>query len=192
MKRDAQCGVVRHEPNRPDGRRWRQGGMRLREILDRIAIPGLAVAALSGVGGCTFVEQAEDAMAGGPQNRVEAAEQRQREALTERGRLTRARQTVMREQAAEEDSLMAMRKHLEVQEATLVRLRADQKIAEEEERRLHHRITSLEGEIRSLELVIRASRATGETEGAEHLEKRLQELRLQAEELEQEIQALEE
>ena len=182
----------RHATDRPGGWRCARGGARPREAFVRIAFTGLAVAALAGGGGCTFMEQADDVMTGGPQKRIESAEQRQQAAMAEQRRLQRARDAVTRQQVAEVESLMAMRKHLEGQEARLARMKAERQIAEEEERTFRRRIASLDGEIQGLELAIRASRATGETQSAEDLEKRLRALRQQAEELEEDIRLLEE
>ena len=183
----------RHAQDRPTGPRRRvRRGARPRAKFVRVMMTGAGVAALTVVAGCTFMEQADDAMSGGPQKRIEAAEQRQRAAMAEQRRLERSRDHVVRQQAAEVESLLAMRKHLEAQEARLARMRAERQIAEEEERRLRRRIASLNGEIQSLELAIRASRATGETQNTEHLEGRLRALKRQAEELEEEIRLLEE
>ena len=147
---------------------------------------------LAGLGGCTFVEQTEDLVKGGPEQRVEAAKRRHSDAVDTQRQLKRTHQELTEQQTIEERKLHEMRILLEGQNARLKRARENQRITEAQERELHARVTSLAGEIGDLEFKIQAARAVGETGGDAQLQERLRALRSEAELIEEEIRSLEE
>ena len=155
---------------------------------------GLALAGmvLTGLGGCTFVEQTDDLFGGGPTQRVEEAEQRQSDAIDEQHRLKETHRELAEQQAIEERKLQEIRKRLRSQNERIARARENQRITETEERALRTRIDALGSEIQDLEFKIQAARAIGDTGRDPQLEEKLQSLRRVAERIETEISSLEE
>ena len=147
---------------------------------------------LAGLGGCTFVEQTDDLLKGGPTQRVDAAKRRQSDAIDIQQTLKRTHQELTEQQAIEEAKLEEMRKHLDSQNARIARARESQRITEVQQRDLHARVSTLAGEIGDLEFRIQAARAVGETGNDVQLQERLQALRREAEQIEEEIRSLEE
>ena len=157
-------------------------------------IAGLALVgmALAGLGGCTFVEQTEDLIGGGPTQRVESAKQRQSDAVDVQHRLKQTHRELTEQQAIEDRKLRELRNRLESQDARITRARESQRITEAEERGLRTRIGALGDEIRNLEFKLQAARTVSETGSGAQLEQELQSLRREAEQIETEISSLEE
>ena len=157
-------------------------------------IVGLALmgVALTGPGGCTFVEQTDDLFKGGPEQRIDAAKERQSDAVDQQQRLKRTHEELIEQQSIEEQKLHEMRSLLESQNARLERARESRRITETRQRDLQARVSALAGEIGDLEFRIQAARAVGETTDDAQLNERLQDLRSEAERIEEEIRTLEE
>ena len=152
---------------------------------------GCAAVLLATVGACTFVEQTQDVLEGGPEKRVEAAEQRQREAIAAQQELQRSQRELEQQLGVEEDKLTALRERLRTQDERIAAAKANQRIAETEERELLTRAAALSGEIQALELMLQAARTTEDTHDREQLQQRLRALEEQAEQMEQELMLLE-
>ena len=171
------------------------GGVRARRRHTRIACPvrlmaGLAGLVLTGIGGCTFIEQTEDVLQGGPAQRIEAAKKHQQEAMDAQRTLRQQQKALADQQAAEERKLRDLRKRLDDQDARIAKARENQRITEHEEGEFRRRIAALDSEIRSLEFRIQAAGATGETLGDAGHEQRLQALKREAARIEEEISSL--
>ena len=152
---------------------------------------GLVGVFLAGLGGCTFVEQTQDVLEGGPEQRVTSAEQRQADALAAQSRLNERERELAAQLAVDEEKLATMRQRLQDQDERISRARANQRVAEEEEQQLLARVAKLESEIQALYLAIQVARATGDEQNRERLEERLRALEMQAEEIEADIRLLE-
>ena len=172
----------------------RTGGARARRYRARAArlMAGLAGLAFAGIGGCTFIEQTEDVLQGGPAQRIEAAENRQHEAMDVQSTLRQQQKALAEQQVAEERKLRDLRKRLDDQDARIAKARENQRITEHEEGELRRRIAALDSEIRSLEFRIRAAGTTGDTLDEAGLEQRLQVLKREVGRIEEEISSLEE
>ncbi len=152
---------------------------------------GYAAALQIAVGACTFVEQTQDILEGGPKKRVEAAEQRQSEAIAARQELQRRQEQLKQQLEVEEGKLMILRERLRSQEERIAEAKANQRIAETEERKLLMRAATLSREIEDLELMLQAARTTEDTHDHDQLQQRLHTLEEQAEQMQQEIMLLE-
>ena len=158
----------------------------------RMAGLALAGTVLAGLGGCTFVEQTDDLFSGGPEQRMEAAKQRQSDAIDTQRRLRRTQKELAEQQAIEEQKLQEIRKRLGSWDARIARARDAQRITEAEERRLRTRVDALSNEIRAVELQVQAAHAVGETQGAAELEEVLRARTREVKQIEEEIRLLEE
>ena len=147
---------------------------------------------MAGLGGCTFMEQTDDLLQGGPEKRVDAAKQRQNNAMDRQQELTRTYRELVEQQETDEKMLREMRHLLEEQGARIAQARENQRLTEAEELQLRTRVAALTSEIGDLEFRIQAARAAEQTEVDAQLQERLQALRSEAERIESEIRALEE
>ena len=175
----------------------RTGGARARRRHAPLVCPirlmaGLAGLALTGIGGCTFIEQTEDVLQNGPAQRIETAKKRQQEATDAQRTLRQQQKALAEQQAAEERKLRDLRKRLDDQDARIAKARENQRITEHEEGEFRRRIAALDSEIRSIEFRIQAAGTTGETLDETRLEQRLQALNREAARIEEDISSLEE
>ena len=152
----------------------------------------IAGAVLAVLGSCTFVEQTDDLLKGGPGQRIHSAKQRQSDAIEEQRRLGQAEEELARQQAAEEQKLREMRNGLASQDARIARARENKRITEAEEQRLRVRVDALNGEIRDLDLKMQAAQVIGNTEDDAGFGEKLEALRQKANRIEAEIRSLEE
>ena len=147
---------------------------------------------LGGLVGCTFVQQSDDLLSGGPERRMESAVQRQKSVIEEQHRLEQTQRELAGLQESEERKLRELRRRLEDQNARLARAKQSQRITEEQEQRLRTRVDVLNREIRSLVLRIDAAKATDERQDEARLTRELEALKREADTIEREIRSLEE
>ena len=151
----------------------------------------VAVATLS-IDGCTFAEQATDLLEGGPERRVEAAQQRQQAALNTQTSLRHSQQALAEEHARQGRRLAELNRQIRKQDAKIARARVENRITQARAQALRQEIAALNGSVQDLELRIQTARVTGDSEETADLEKRLQQLQAEAHMVEQEVELLEE
>ena len=152
----------------------------------------LAGLTLGGLGGCTFVQQSDDLLSGGPERRMESAVQRQKAVIEEQQRLQRTEEEIADLQASEERKLRELPRRLDDQNARLARARENRRITEAQERRLRTRVDAINRDIRSLVLKMDAAKATDERQDEARLTRELEALKKEADTIEREIRSLEE
>ena len=161
--------------------------MKLRALF----MPWAAAALLPFMGGCnTYLQQKVDVLAGGPERRVQAAEERRQAAEDSRQGLESDREALEEELALQEQQLAGLNRRLEDQDARIARAGRENRITREREEAMREKIGSLDREVRDLELQWQAARLSGDPGTEEALEERLETLEMKARAVSEEIDLL--
>ena len=159
--------------------------------LRRLFTPWAAAALLPFTGGCnTYLEQKADVLTGGPERRVQAAEERRQAAEDSRQGLESDREALEEERALQEEQLAGLNRRLEDQDARIARARRENRITREEEQAMREKIGSLDRDVRDLELRLQAARLAGDPGTERALEERLETLETKVRAVSEEIDLL--
>ena len=147
-----------------------------------------AAAVLPFMGGCnTYLQQKADVVAGGPERRVQAAEERRQAAEDSRQGLESDREALEEELALQEQQLAGLNRRLEDQDARIARAGRENRITREREEAMREKIGSLDREVRDLELQWQAARLSGDPETKKALMERWEALKAKERAVDEEI-----
>lgn len=159
--------------------------------LRRLFTPWAAAALLPFMGGCnTYLQQKADVVAGGPERRVQAAEERRQAAEDSRQGLESDREALEEELALQERQIAGLSRRLEDQDARIAQAGRENRITREREQAMREKIGSLDRDIRDLELRLQAARLSGDPGTEKALEERLETLEAQVRAVSEEIDLL--
>ena len=159
--------------------------------LRRLFTSWVAAAVLPFMGGCnTYIQQKADVLAGGPERRVQAAEERRQAAEDSRQGLEGDREALEEELALQDQQIASLDRRLEDQDARIAQAGRENRITREREQAMREKIGSLDREVRDLELRLQAARLAGDPGTEKALEERLETLETQVRAVNEEIDLL--
>lgn len=120
------------------------------------------IALLLAVAGCsTYQQQKADALSGGPEQRLRAAEERRQAAEDRKVGLKTDQEDLNEEIGQQERQLADLKDRIDAQNRTLDKARAENRISRDQERRMRSEFTELQDSLLDLQFRMDVANATG-------------------------------